>query len=117
MAKILVEYDTVEKTCAVKLGDKELPNVNYVTFSQCTDYDNGGRKWCASVNMSVKNKDDGVAAYSTIYASHDESVKKAIASGDAKEYGEGLVIVQEGNSTQRAIASAYKERTGNASRS
>ncbi len=37
MAKIIVEYDTVEKTGTVKQDGKELPNVNYVHMNPSYD--------------------------------------------------------------------------------
>jgi len=102
MAKINVTFDTVTKEITVDLAGTSISTelADYVTFSKHTDYDNGGKKWCCCINLSAKNKEDGVAAHTTIYAAHKEANL------------EGVTITEGQPKTQRNIAEAYKHYNG-----
>jgi hypothetical protein len=97
MAKINVTFDTVSKEISVDMGGTSISSelADYVTFQKTTDYDNGGKKWCCCINLSARNKEDGVSAYTTICAAQ-------------KDAGLEDVTITEGQpQTHRTIASLY----------
>lgn len=70
MAKITVEFDTVEKTMVVKQDNQVLENVNSVN---CYQY---GKDACIEVNMSEDDEVNEVDKYTRICAADNDETKR-----------------------------------------
>lgn len=79
MAKISVDFDTVEKTMVVKHDGKVLKNVN--GLSMYCGYE--GKHSC-DIMMSEHDEESGVTMYQRLSASDSNEAKEAIKNG-AKE--------------------------------
>ena len=93
MSKIIVQYDTVEKTCSVTQDGKNLPNVTYL--SVCGSYENKD-EMCMSISYG-DDEDNGIKMYHTLIASDSKEGQEAIKRGQPlhKDFPEFVVCKSE----------------------
>jgi hypothetical protein len=90
MAKIQVEYDTVEKTCAVSVDGTALANVVGVQFG--LGYGKKGEYRCEVMQMA-ESEDDDMYAMTRIVAGEDGSLSQAaVEQPDADEELEAEIL-------------------------
>jgi len=65
MAKVTVDYDTVEKTCILRINGTEISDVEYVEFSKRYDID--GRAYMRLTKRTPNQ--DGMTTYVSVEAS------------------------------------------------
>jgi hypothetical protein len=71
MAKINIEFDTIEKICVVTIDGKKLPDVIYASIYKY--YDGKGKEDSAEINVETRSKtgDDGITKRTSLYASEN----------------------------------------------
>jgi hypothetical protein len=102
MAKVLIEFDTKTKQATLALGNIALQEdmVDYVCFSRYKNYDTEEYVWSCAINLSAKNKDEGISLRSTIYANQQE-----------KEL-DGVTITEGSPQSHKSIAGLYTSSKG-----
>jgi hypothetical protein len=102
MAKILIEFDTNEKTLAATIDGKPVDNVVEVSF--CVGYDDKDEYRCCLMTKETNDEHD-IQTYTHLRASESIDAKGVDASPSDIA---GFVKSDAGNSLRQAIANYFE---------
>lgn len=105
MAKVVATFDTVTKEFTFSLGEAAIPMdmLDYVSFGKGCCYDAGEEPvWRCMINMSGKDKQEGIAVQTTIYAKEKEPL-------------DGVTITEGEPQLHKSVANLYRSKYGSRS--
>lgn len=107
MAKVVATFDTVTKEFEFSMGDLPIQKewIDYMTFEKGYAYNQDGSEkkiWRCRVNLTTKDNEEGIHAYTTICASQKEPL-------------DGIEVTQGEPHIHKSIANLYRSKNGTGS--